>query len=55
MGRVASNYYINVETMATFMSGLKSNMREESFLRALAEASEFKQMEARKEEFEELK
>ena len=55
MGRIASNYYINVETMSYFMSNLKPNTREEMLLYHLAQASEFKQLDARKEEHNELK
>ena len=55
MGRIASNYYINVETMSYFMSNLRPNTREEMLLYHLAQASEFKQLEARKEEHNELK
>jgi replicative superfamily II helicase len=42
MGRIASNYYINVETMSYFMENLKPNLRDEIFLYHLANASEFK-------------
>lgn len=55
MGRIASNYYINVETMATFMANLKASTREHMILFHMAQASEFKQLDARKEEFEEMK
>mmetsp|Transcript_12631 Transcript_12631/g.19647 ORF Transcript_12631/g.19647 Transcript_12631/m.19647 type:complete len:214 (+) Transcript_12631:747-1388(+) len=55
MGRIASNYYINCETMSYFMANLKPQCRESLFLYHLAQASEFKQLEARKEEHEELK
>ena len=36
MGRIASNYYINVETMSYFMSNLRPNTREEMLLYHLA-------------------
>mmetsp|Transcript_32792 Transcript_32792/g.32017 ORF Transcript_32792/g.32017 Transcript_32792/m.32017 type:complete len:192 (+) Transcript_32792:119-694(+) len=55
MGRIASNYYINVETMQYFLENLKPTLREETFLLHLCSASEFKQLEARKEEMDELK
>ena len=55
MGRIASNYYINVETMAYFMSNLKPHTQEGMLLFHLAQANEFKQLDARKEEFEEMK
>ena len=55
MGRIASNYYINVETMASFMSNLKPHTQEVMLLFHLAQATEFKQLEARKEEYEEMK
>ena len=55
MGRIASNYYINVETMSYFMSNLRPNTREEMLLYHLAQATEFKQLDARKEEHNELK
>lgn len=55
MGRIASNYYINVETMEHFMANLKPTTREPMLLYHLAQATEFKQLEARKEEYEELK
>lgn len=42
MGRIASNYYINCETMSYFMENLKPTIREEVFLFHLANASEFK-------------
>ena len=55
MGRIAINYYINVETMGYFMSNLKSHTQENMLLFHLSQASEFKQLEARKEEYEEMK
>ena len=55
MGRIACNYYINCQTMSYFMANLKANIREAIFLYHLAQASEFKQLDARKEEQEELK
>lgn len=55
MGRVASNYYINVETMSYFMANLKPQTTEEMFLYHLAHSADFKQLDARKEELEELK
>ena len=42
MGRVASNYYINVETMSYFMENLRPNIRDSIVLLHLANASEFK-------------
>jgi len=41
MGRIASNYYINVETMSKFMENLKAHTTEELFMYHLASASEF--------------
>lgn len=55
MGRIASNYYINVETMSNFMANLKPYTQENMLLFHLAQAHEFKQLDARKEEFEEMK
>lgn len=55
MGRIASNYYIDVETMSYFMANLRPTTRDEMLLYHLSQASEFKQLDARKEEFEELK
>ena len=55
MGRIASNYYINVETMSYFMANLRPNTREEMLLFHLSQASEFKQLDARREEYEEMK
>ena len=55
MGRIASNYYINCETMSYFMENLKASTGEDNFLYHMAHSSEFKQLDARKEEFEELK
>jgi replicative superfamily II helicase len=55
MGRIASNYYIDVETMSYFMANLRPTTRDEMLLYHLAQATEFKQLDARKEEFEELK
>jgi len=54
MGRIASNYYINTETMSYFMANLKPTTRPEMVLDYLAHASEFKQLDARKEENAEL-
>ena len=54
MGRIASNYYINTETMAYFMQHLKANTRPEMVLDHLSHASEFEQLNARKEENIEL-
>lgn len=54
MGRIASNYYINTETMSYFMNHLKANTRPEMVLDHLAHATEFKQLDARKEENVEL-
>ena len=42
MGRIASNYYINTETMSYFMANLKPTTRPEMVLDYLAHASEFK-------------
>jgi replicative superfamily II helicase len=55
MGRIASNYYIDVETMSYFMANLRSTTRDTMLLYHLAQATEFKQLDARKEEYEELK
>jgi len=55
MGRIASNYYIDCETMSYFMSNLKPEIRESTLLYHMANASEFKQLEPRKEEIEELR
>lgn len=55
MGRIACNYYINCQTMSYFMQNLHPNQRESMFLYHLAQASEFSQLEARKEELEEMK
>jgi preprotein translocase subunit Sec63 len=55
MGRIASNYYVDVGTMSYFMENLKPTIRDELLLFHLANASEFKQLDARKEEYEELK
>ena len=55
MGRIACNYYINCQTMSYFMSNLTPQIRECLFLYHLSQASEFKQLEARKEEQEEMK
>ena len=54
MGRIASNYYINTETMNYFMNNLKANTRPEMVLDYLAHATEFKQLDARREENIEL-
>ena len=54
MGRIASNYYINVETMTYLMANLKENTTDDKVLYHLAQASEFKQLTARKEEYMEL-
>ena len=54
MGRIASNYYINTETMSYFMSHLKAHTSAEMVLDHLAHATEFKQLDARKEENAEL-
>jgi preprotein translocase subunit Sec63 len=55
MGRIACNYYINCSTMSYFMSNLTAYTSQTQFLYHLAQASEFKQLEARKDEHEELK
>ena len=55
MGRISCNYYINCQTMNNFMSNLNMNTREDLFLYHLSQASEFKQLEARKDEIQELK
>ena len=55
MGRIACNYYINCGTMSYFMSNLNGYTNQTQFLYHLAQASEFKQLEARKEEHEEMK
>jgi len=55
MGRIASNYYINSETMNMLLANLKPETREEMMLFHLANATEFKQLDARREEFEERK
>ena len=54
MGRITSNYYINTETMSYFMVSLKPTTRPEMVLDYLAHASEFKQLDARKEKNVEL-
>jgi hypothetical protein len=41
MGRISSNYYINVKTMSYFMENLKPHTSEEMFLYHLAHADEF--------------
>ena len=55
MGRIACNYYINCQTMSYFMSNFSATQGEALFLYHLAQASEFKQLEARKDEEQELK
>jgi len=55
MGRIASNYYIQVKSMSLFMENLKPNIREEIFLYHMAHSSEFEQLEPRKDELQELK
>ena len=55
MGRIASNYYINVDTMSYLMANLTASTTEERVLFHLSQSSEFKQLDARKEEFEEMK
>jgi replicative superfamily II helicase len=42
MGRIASNYYVNVETMSYFMENLRPHISEDLFLYHLAHADEFK-------------
>ena len=42
MGRIASNYYINTETMSYFMAHLKPTTRPEMVLDYLSNATEFK-------------
>jgi len=54
MGRIASNYYINTETMSYFMDRIKPTTQPQSILDHLAHATEFKQLDARKEEVAEL-
>lgn len=55
MGRIACNYYINCQTMSYFMSNFQPQQSETQFLYHLAQACEFKQLDARKDEMEELK
>jgi len=55
MGRIACNYYINCGTMSYFMANLNAYTNQSQFLYHLSQASEFKQLEARKDEHEELK
>jgi replicative superfamily II helicase len=55
MGRIACNYYINCQTMSYFTANLTAYTNQSQFLYHLAQASEFKQLEARKDEHEELK
>lgn len=47
MGRIASNYYINSETMSTFMSSMKPNTRPERIIDIMSQATEFAQLNAR--------
>ena len=42
MGRIASNYYINTETMAYFMDKIRPTTMPEMVLDHLAHATEFK-------------
>lgn len=54
MGRIASNYYINTDTMSYFMANLKPTTQPMAILDHLAHANEFKQLDARREEIPEL-
>lgn len=54
MGRIASNYYVRVETMDYFIKNITISTPEEKLLYHMAHSSEFEQIRGRPEEEEEL-
>ena len=54
LGRVASHYYINHQTVAHFNENLVDSMSEPEILCLLAQSSEFENVMSREEEFPEL-
>eukprot|EP01051_Picozoa_sp_SAG22_P024394 SAG22_NODE_6744_length_817_cov_0.928969_2_plen_131_part_01 len=57
LGRVASHFYVNVETIETFTdpaSGIKPNMSEGALFNLLSNAKEFENIKVRPEELTEM-
>ena len=54
MGRISSNYYVNVKTMDYFIKNITVSTPEEKLLFHMAHSSEFEQIRGRPEEEEEL-
>lgn len=54
VGRVASSFYLNIDTIETFGQTLRPNMSEEDILAAACSAAEFENLRVRDEELPEL-
>ena len=57
LGRVASHYYINVDTIETFthaQTGIQSNMSESALFALMASAKEFENVKVRPDEMSEM-
>ncbi|ETO25856.1 hypothetical protein RFI_11282, partial [Reticulomyxa filosa] len=54
IGRIASHYYIDFETVGTWNETLKPRMSIEEILKAVCSATEFKQLKVREDEESEL-
>jgi activating signal cointegrator complex subunit 3 len=57
LGRIASHFYVNVETVETFTdscTGIHSNMSEAALLALISEAKEFENVKVRPEEMTEV-
>ncbi|CAA18663.1 putative helicase mug81 [Schizosaccharomyces pombe] len=54
LGRIASNYYINYQTVSTLNNLLKSKMSEADIIALLSQCSEFSQIKSRENEHREL-
>lgn len=54
VGRIASSFYLNIDTIEAFGQTLRPNMSEEDILAAACSAAEFKNLRVRDEELPEL-
>lgn len=54
LGKIASDYYIRLESIETFMSLLKPSMTEADALSIMSLSTEFTQIQAREDEMDEL-
>jgi len=55
MGRICSNYYVDIESMNKFLVDIWQDMSEEDFIYLMAQSKEFAQLKGRPEEEEEMK